>query len=324
MNRRRLVQSLLLLAGLVGIAIVVAGTFDAANEQVLPSAPALVAAGLLSIVTILSSARAWTALFGDYVNDGDGRLILRGTFYLAQLTKYLPAGGVVQTASQVGLAPQAGVPIKRAAVAFPVSVVGALAACGTIGSGLVFSTALPWWVRLLALTGLGTIALLHRGLMAWVIDTAHRFARRIPDSDHLPTQRDIFAFYVWALLGVGALCAAYAALLSSLDAGASPFFVFSAFALSWLVGFLAIPIPAGVGVREAVLVALLPGVGTAPVLAASLALRLLGIAAELLAIGGNRLAIRRHGRAERAAGGDVPTSPAAAPVVRPADGPSAS
>jgi uncharacterized membrane protein YbhN (UPF0104 family) len=297
MNRRRLLQSILLLAGLVGIAVVVAQTFDAADEQVLPSAEALVAAGAFSIIAIVSSARAWVALFSDLVESRTNHLIMRGTFYLAQLTKYLPAGGIVQTASQVGLAPSAGVPIRRAAVAFPVSVVGAFVACGTLGSGLVFDSELQTWTRVLALLGLGTVVFLHRGLMAWVIDLAHRFVSRIPGSDQLPTQGDILAFYAWALVTVGSLCAAYAILLSSLDSDVNPFFVFCAFALSWLVGFLAVPIPAGVGVREAVLVALLPGVGTAPLLAASLAARLLSIGAELLAAGLNRVAIRRHGRA---------------------------
>jgi hypothetical protein len=111
MKRHRLIQSLLLLAGLIGIAVVVARTFDAADEQVLPSAEALVAGGVLSLVAIVASARAWVSLFSDLVASREQRLIMRGTFYLSQLAKYLPAGGIVQTASQVGLAPAAGVPI---------------------------------------------------------------------------------------------------------------------------------------------------------------------------------------------------------------------
>ena len=125
---------------------------------------------------------------------------MRGTFYLAQLTKYLPAGGIVQTASQVGLAPSAGVSIKRAAVAFPVSVVGAVVACGTLGSGLVFDSGAPGWTRALAAARPRNRRCSSiEGLMAWVIDLAHRFVARIPGSDQLPTQRDIVAFYLWAL-----------------------------------------------------------------------------------------------------------------------------
>jgi uncharacterized membrane protein YbhN (UPF0104 family) len=192
------------------------------------------------------------------------------------------------------LAPSAGVPLKRAAVAFPVSIVGAVAAAATIGSGLVFATDLPGWVRLLALLGLSSVILLHRGLLARVLELSRRVIHRIPTADQLPRQRDIILFYGWALLTIGALCAAYTVLLSSLVSGVNPFRVFCAFAVSWVIGFLAIPIPAGVGVREALLVGLVPGVGTAPLLAASLALRLLSIGAELLALAGNKLVARRY------------------------------
>jgi uncharacterized membrane protein YbhN (UPF0104 family) len=286
----------LLAAGLIGIAFVIARTFDAADEQVLPSAGALVVGGLFAIVAIVSAARSWVALFSDLVVDRELRLALRGTFYLSQLTKYLPAGGIVQTASQLGLARSIGIPLKRSAVAFPVSVVGVAVACATLGAALVFDADLAGWIRALAAFGLVSVVLLHRGLLAGALELAHRVVSRIPGSDQLPTQRDIFGLYGWALTAVGGFGAAYAALLGSLDVDANPFFVFCAFALSWLVGFLAVPIPAGVGVREAVLVALLPGVGTAPLLAASLALRLLSIGAELLAVTVNKLAIRRHGR----------------------------
>jgi uncharacterized membrane protein YbhN (UPF0104 family) len=295
-NRRWLVQSLLLVAGLAGIAFVIARSFDEADEQVLPSAPALIVAGVLTIGALAGSARSWVALFSDLVSDHGARLALRGTFYLSQLTKYLPAGGVVQTASQLGLARTVGIPLKRSAVAFPVSVVGVAVACATLGSGLALDSDLAGWVRLAALAGPLSIVLLHQRLMAKVLDLAHRLHHRIPGSDQLPTQRDILALYGWALVAVAGLSAAYAVLLSSLDAGASPFFVFCAFALSWLVGFLVVPLPAGVGVREAVLVGLLPGVGTAPLLAASLALRLLSIGAELLSVAGNKWLLRRHTR----------------------------
>jgi uncharacterized membrane protein YbhN (UPF0104 family) len=308
-NRRWLVQTLLLVAGLVGIALVIARTFDEADEQVLPSAPAFVVAGVLTIGALAGSARSWVALFSDLVSDRAVRLALRGTFYVSQLTKYLPAGGLVQTASQLGLARTVGIPLKRSAVAFPVSVVGVAVACATLGSGLALDSDLAAWIRILALAGPLSIVFLHRRLMAKVLDLAHRLHHRIPGSDQLPTQGDILALYGWALVAVAGLSAAYAVLLSSLDVDVNPFFVFGAFALSWLVGFLAVPIPAGVGVREAVLVGLLPGVGTAPLLAASLALRLLSIGAELASVAGNKWLLRRHTR--QALTEDAPALPEA-------------
>jgi len=296
MNRRRLFQTAVLAVGLAGIAFAVSETLKDAKENVLPSAGALIVSAVLCQIAIASSARAWVALFSDLVVSRRDRSVLRGTFYLSQITKYLPVGGVAQAASQLGLARTVGVPLKRAAVAFPVSAVGAVVGGSTLGSALVFDSKLPTWARILSLFGLATIVFLHRGLMARVLDLARRFVKRIPGSDQLPTQRDIIVFYGWALVTIGALCAAYAILLHSLTTAMNPFVVFSAFALSWVIGFVVVPIPAGVGVREAVIVALLPGVGAAPLLAASLALRLLSIATELLSILANRVTSRLHGR----------------------------
>ena len=292
MSRR--LQTVILLAGLVGIAFAVSRTVDTAQDQVLPSAPAWVAAGVLAMVAIVASARAWVALFSDLLDARAARAAVRGTFYLAQLTKYLPVGGFAQAASQLGLAPSVGVPLKRAAVAFPVSAVCAVVACTTLGSGLALDGDLANWIRVLALGGLLTPILLRRTLMARVLDLARRVVHRIPGSDQLPTQRDIVVFYAWALVTIGSLCGGYAVLLGSLDTGANPGTVFCAFAISWAVGFIALPIPAGVGVREAVLIGLLPGVGTAQLLAASLALRLLTIGTELVATIGNKVAVRRY------------------------------
>jgi glycosyltransferase 2 family protein len=297
MNRGRLLQTVLLVAGLAAIIVVTVHTAHDASQQVLPSATALSVAGGLAVVAIVSSARAWAVLFSDLLTTRSSHLVLRGTFYVAQLAKYLPVGGAVQAAGQLGLAPVAGVPVRRAAVAFPVTVIGAVAASATIGSGLVFSGALPTWVRLLVLLGLLTPLLLHRSLMAAAIDAARHVVRRLPKADELPSQRSIIYFYLWALVTIGSLCGIQAVLVHSLEPSANPGIVFCAFAIAWVVGFLAIPIPAGVGVREAVLVALLPGVGAAPLLAASLAGRLLSIAAELLAVFGNKLATRRYTRA---------------------------
>ncbi len=107
---------------------------------------------------------------------------------------------------------------------------------------------------------------------------------------------DILAFYLWALVTIGALCGGYTVLLLSVTDDINGATVSARFAMSWAVGFLAVPVPAGVGVREAVLVAAIPGVPTAPLLAASLALRLLTIATEVLALVGNRLSSWLHAR----------------------------
>src|ERR671910_864938 len=66
MSRR--LQTVILLAGLVGIAFAVSRTVDTAQDQVLPSAPAWMVAGVLTLVAIVASARAWVALFSDLLD----------------------------------------------------------------------------------------------------------------------------------------------------------------------------------------------------------------------------------------------------------------
>src|SRR5262249_6646306 len=58
MNRRRLIQTLILVIGLVGIAFAISKTVNDAQEQVLPSLGAWIAAALLALGAIAFSARA--------------------------------------------------------------------------------------------------------------------------------------------------------------------------------------------------------------------------------------------------------------------------
>jgi uncharacterized membrane protein YbhN (UPF0104 family) len=295
-NRQRALNLTILVVGLAALVVATIRSLDDADERVLPGPLALAAAGALALVAVVASGHAWTALFHDILASHRHRVVLRGTYYLSQITKYLPVGGVAQAASQLSLAPTAGVPYGRVALAFPVSAVASVAAGATLGSGVALSASLPSWVRALALCGLAAPVLLLRRPMAAALGLLRRVVRRLPQDDRLPSQRGIVVFYFWALLTIGALSAAYAGLLGSVTSGLNPAMVFCAFALSWVVGFLALPVPAGVGVREAVLVGLIPGAGVAPIVAASLALRLVSTAAELLAIAGNRFLLRRHDR----------------------------
>jgi uncharacterized membrane protein YbhN (UPF0104 family) len=296
MKNRRALQPVIFLAGLAGLALAVVTTVGDAQGTVLPSPPALVIGGALCLVAICASARTWGALFGDTLRDRRSRAVMRGTFYLSQLTKYLPVGGVAQAASQLSLAPSAGITVRKAAVAFPVSAVCAVAAGATLGSGLAVAGDLPGWARVVAALGLASPLLLYRPWMAKTLGLARRFVHRLPDIDHLPSQREIVASYLWAALTIGSFSVAYAVLLASTTDGENPARVFCAYALAWVIGFLAVPIPAGLGVREALLVAFLPGVGTAALIAASLAIRILGIATEALALTGNRALLRHHAR----------------------------
>ena len=315
MNRRRLLQTAVLAVGLVGIGFVVHGTVDDARHQVMPGPTALGAAAVLTLVAVLAGGRAWAALFGDVLDDPAARQRMAGTFYTSQLTKYLPAGGAAQAFSQVSLATATGMPLGRVALAFPVLAIAVVVAGITLGSGLALARELPAWARALALLGLAAPALLHRPLLAGMLTMLRRIVHRIPSPDRLPGQRSIWNCYAWALVNLAAYSAAYAVLLRSLT-GVDPVLTFCAFAVSWVAGFVVLPLPAGVGVREAAIVAIVPGLGAGVLLAASLAHRLLSIATELLAVVGSALVSRRLARRNRRMSGMLEHSAANSFEVR--------
>jgi hypothetical protein len=305
-DHRRTIRLVVFVLGIVGLIIAVRRGLDETRGQVLPDPPALIVAGALTLASIALAARGWTELF-DRRHD---RRALAGSLYASQLTKYLPAGGFVQAASQVSMTVTAGAGVGQAATAAAVWAFTTVVAGCTLAAGLVFAASLPPWLRALSLCGLLAPLLLHRRALALALHAAHRLIRRVPDPDVLPTQRRILVCFAWSLGNAITGSAAYAVLLSGQDTDANPVTVASAFALSWVVGFLVFPLPSGIGVREAVLVAVVPGASSAALVAASLALRLLVLASELVATVGNQVLARRERRAGFASGPpDATTAP---------------
>src|SRR5690606_33435750 len=200
---------------------------------------------------------------------------LVSSLYTSQLTKYLPAGGFVQVASQVTLSGHTS-GLAAAAIRLPVFSACTVCAGATLGSVLAFDDALPTWGRVL--TGLGVLspALLDRRLLGWVLEQARRVVRRLPGADGLPAQGQVVRCYLWSLGTLAAYAAAFTLLVGDL-ADVRPLTAGAALCVAWVVGYLVIPVPSGIGVREAILVAALPGLGAGPLLAASLAHRLTAV-----------------------------------------------
>jgi uncharacterized membrane protein YbhN (UPF0104 family) len=310
-DHRRKIRLAVFVLGVVGVVTAFRHAVDESRGEVLPDIPALVVAGALLLASIVLAARAWTALF----DRGHDRRALAGSLYASQLTKYLPAGGFVQAAGQVSMSVTAGVTAGQAATAAAVWAFTTVVAGCTLASGLVFAGSLPAWVRAISLCGLLAPVLLDRRALTAALRAAHRLIRRVPDPDILPPQRRVLISFGWSLGNAVTGSAAYAVLLGALDTGANPVTVVSAFALSWVVGFLVFPLPGGIGVREAVLVAVVPGASSAALLGASLALRCLVLACEVVATIGNQALARRERRTRAASGaprdviaGDDPTS----------------
>ena len=267
--------------GVIGLAFVVVAlwrTWDESQEQVLPGAGVLVAAALLIVGGLVGGGLSWITLFGRGAPRG-----LIADFYLAQLGKYIPGGGIWQAAGQVGLSTTHGLTGMRVAGNLAVHAVIQLTSAAALGGILVFATDLPGWLRALCGLGLAAPLLLHRSWMAAVLRRlGSRFRAEAADAEP-PDQRTIIRSWLWSLLPITGFGLAYGVMVHALDPGVGVWRGAVAFAMAWAVGFALLPFPAGLGVREGALLVLLGG-STAVVVSTSLALRLLAIVGDLILV----------------------------------------
>lgn len=295
---RRRWSSLFFVVGLVAVALACRAALGRTGGAALPGAPALAAAAAVLAGGLLAATRAWIVLLAG---AAPGRELAHG-FMLSQLGKYIP-GGVWLGVGQVGTAVGAGVSAGRAAGSMAALGLCFVVAAATLG-GLAAALALlaggpgPGGHAALALAGLAGPALLHR---RWMAAVSGRIARRLGrerGAAVIPDQRRILAACAWSAVSVAASALAFAVLLAGVAPGTGLLPATAAFCLAWLSGYLVLGLPSGIGAREAVLVALLPA-GAGPILAASLAQRVLQMAVEVVLAGSARILVARAARRTR-------------------------
>lgn len=283
MTRRRIqaVGFVLGLAGLVVVVVTSAGDIEGAAR---PSALAFAAASGAAGVSLLAAGQSWATL----LKPGPERRDVLGALYLSQLSKYLPAGGLVQAAGQVSMSSTTSIPVRRAAVAYPVAVLEIVVAGSVLSSALALQATVPGWARVAAAAAPLTIVTLHPRLLRGVLAVGRRISHRVPDGDHLPDTPTIARSWAWAAVNMTATSLSFVLIVRSLapDVALAP--TFAGFAAAWVIGFLVIPVPSGLGVREAVLLVSVPGLDPAVIVAASLAHRIATVIAEVLVTAGNR------------------------------------
>lgn len=176
-------------------------------------------------------------------------------FFVGEVAKYVP-GGVWSVMGRAELAAGGGVGRKRAYASVALSLVTAyLAAMAVAVAFLPFAAggANSWYGWCLLALPIGVLGL-HPRVIGAALNVVSRLVRR-PLDVAVPRWRDsllLVARYVPAWLLVGTATWAVA---RSITADVSfPRVVFAS-VLSWVVGFLAIPVPSGAGIREAVLYA---------------------------------------------------------------------
>ncbi len=300
-RRRQVARALSLITGVAGVGYVVWLLTDSVGDfedGLVPGAAALGLAVFARVVGLAAASAGFTA-----VHERDDRsLRIAHGHALSQLTKYLP-GGIWQPASQISVVAGGPTTVRRAATGYVWGMVvyvgvGALVATGNA----VFPDpplATPW--RMVAATGLLVPLVLLPAVHRRMSAVMARIGRG-PVADARPpsTTRLVSAFLAFGL-SVVVDAAAYALLLRDLVPEVGFAAALAAFAAAWTLGVLAVPVPSGIGVREAVLVGALGAGGLeSPVVAAALVVRVTAMVAELIFAGATTLGHYRHGRRQEA------------------------
>jgi glycosyltransferase 2 family protein len=174
-------------------------------------------------------------------------------FFKSQLGKYLP-GSVWQYAGRVGLARNRGVPLQRALVSI-VAEIGYSAVAAAAAAGLVLG-AIGAVSVLLGLAAVLLLAFALRDRVTRLSGTGRLDRQSVLAALRAGPPAVVLYLVVWGLYGLGFWTTGRA--LFAIPASDIPRYI-GVFALAWLAGLAAFFAPGGIGVREAVIAALLSG-----------------------------------------------------------------
>jgi uncharacterized membrane protein YbhN (UPF0104 family) len=238
-------------------------------------------AALASLAAVVSYGVVW-----PFVLRRIGVRAPRGSvslFLVSQLGKYLP-GSVWHYAGRVELARRRGVPVRATVLSLGLEVAASALAAAAVGLFVLPPAfAVPLSLGLVALVLAASTSVARR-----LVDPVVRGVRHVVPAPvaglrsvlgALPRMSALYV-PVWALYGAAFWLTGRA--LFAISADDLVFFA-ATFALGWLAGMAAVFAPGGIGVREAVLVALLaPRVGESEAIVIAGASRLLLTAADLV------------------------------------------
>jgi uncharacterized membrane protein YbhN (UPF0104 family) len=247
------------------------------------SLPALAASLLAVVAALLGAMLTWRTLLADLGSPLRFRPAAK-VFFVGQLGKYIP-GAVWPMLAQMEMGRDLGVPRSRSAAAFFLMMPIQLA------TGLLVTLVTLGWDRfgwLLLLVPL-LLVLLEPKVINGVIGYGLRRLKREPLERPL-TRRGMLTALAWALAG----WAAYGVHLYFIAPQGGLLFAVGAFALSWSLGIMTFIIPAGAGVREVAMVAVLaPVLDSGSAIAVALSSRIVIIAGDLICAGMAGIAARR-------------------------------
>lgn len=273
------------------------------------SLPALSAAAAASFVYVALTMMSWQAVIGIPLSAASR------IFFVSQIAKYLPGGvwnfvAVGESARGYSISRRRSVSSLAVAVAISI-VVGVMLALPCLLAAEDLRSRY-WW--LLAAVPLG-VAVLWPSILNRCLNAALRLARREPLERPVAGRSILRSAFVSLLAWLAIGLQVYILLTAlGMEAGAAGLArSIGGYALGWTAGFLVFFVPAGVGVREVALGAVLAGaVDVGSLVVVVITSRVLVTVADLVA-GGLALAAGR-GRPRKPDGGhDEPGAPPASP-----------
>jgi uncharacterized membrane protein YbhN (UPF0104 family) len=277
-SRRRVLTALrVLLAVLVTAAVVlaVAKNWTEVSADLRRMSPGtVVLAALVGCLPPMLTVLAWRRLLAD-LGSPIHLAPAGGIFFVGQLGKYVP-GSVWAIVAQAEMATRLHVPRRRTAVTGLLNV-GLAAVCGFIvgipSLRLLVSggeSSATGWVLLLLVPLL--VLVLWPPLLNWAIAMGLRVLRREPLEHRLSGRAVLFTVVAfcasWLCSGVSVYLLARAVAGPDIDEGRLVLATVSGFALAAATSMFTVVLPAGVGLREGLLVLLLGPVISVPAAAA--------------------------------------------------------
>ncbi|HST48117.1 lysylphosphatidylglycerol synthase domain-containing protein [Jatrophihabitans sp.] len=242
-------------------------------------------------------------------------------YFGGELGKYVP-GGVWPVLGRGELAARAGISrttgYVTTLICYAAMCVAAAVVCGVLAPFVALDGAgLSWGWLMLALIPLG-LGALHPAVLGRLLVLGAKLTRGRVQLEPRPWRTMLgltgWSIATWLLVGAASVCVTEALAYSQQPARVA----FAAVA-AWIIGFLAIPVPAGAGLRELVFLAI-SGLDSGPAVAVAAIARLLFIAVDA---GGGLLglwAARRTSPARNPESTESTGSADSAPTTAPADG----
>jgi glycosyltransferase 2 family protein len=235
----------------------------------------LVVAFLASAASMIGLGLLWWrcfAVFGTHVPAGHAV----SWYFGGELGKYLP-GGVWQIVGRGELARRAGVRrstgYSTTLISYAAMCVGAATTCGLLAAPAAWAGSSLGWAWLLLLLIPAGLIVVHPVVFGRILQLGSRLTKGRLDLEPppWPTMVGLIACSIpaWFFLGLASV-----AVTAALGFDQHPARIAFAAIAAWILGFLAVPIPAGAGVRELIFVAL-SGLESGPGVAVAAIARLL-------------------------------------------------